>query len=289
MAESGKVPGRVAVFGLGCMATLAFYSTFYLRNIDAVLDKLDAILTRGTAGILITLGALLILTAVSGIWTVVNKPQTVLAALSIGLSAPAVIVAANGEPVAGDSAAALEQPPTVYAGVVGDSLPTWIRDSLGLVFAPVSVVSNYERRGADERLRAVESERAQLVAQVEEFRDANRALTTATQQIAAIEGKLETATLLADRSNDLSRSLAEAQSKIESSQQQLASAQRAREGALRDAALWKDRAGQLTIESREHRSKIDRLENRNASMRASSNQMSADLTHCRRLLPPVVK
>ena len=206
MAE--KAPGKITVFAVACLATLGFYATFFLRNAGAVTEQIERIAEAGALPIVLSAASLAVITLLSGFWAVLNRPATTLAAFTMGLGAPAVIVAAGvdpGSPDAGGGASAA-RPELVQAGFVPAVLPDWLSDSLALAFAPVGVVRRYERREVEGDLAAAEAERRDAVA-----------------ALARVEGEREA---LSKRMAKLQDSVGGAQSEVAALRKQLEEGQR---------------------------------------------------------------
>ena len=73
---------------LGLLGVAAVYSVYYLRNLSSVQVFMS---DKGAIQCLLALLALLVVGIVGGVWAALNRPQSELKALSLGLAAPAII------------------------------------------------------------------------------------------------------------------------------------------------------------------------------------------------------
>ncbi len=179
-------PSWWEAFFLGSAAFVSVLMAFWLRHTDEIVAYVERLGWWSAVSVvfllcLVIAGALLVTT---------QKPRTRLKAFMLGLSAPAVIFAADIGGIGSD--------PTVKAPTEMGLLPDRVTDALMLVLSPLSVVDGIQK----ERAQGVVDELGQdVIAARRESRDAESKLAVAESSLQSSRASV----------NDLEQSLTTAQ------------------------------------------------------------------------------
>lgn len=276
MSPSRRTGSKGQFFAAGCFGTVVVYAVFFLRHAEVVSSFVDDF---GSTFVAAAVGALLVLVAAAGLWTLFNEPKALKTAFSLGLGAPAMFFAADlapSAPAAGEATPA-GRPPILAAGVllVGGVGSGSVGEALRLVFAPMSAVAEQSVRQVNAEAADLRQEVPKLAAELEQASRERDRLQHEVQSLTSASGQRD------ELEAEVARLASERERQEASFREQLTAATRQQDQLRQQVARLAATREELQQQVRAMEKQTERLTGELAATRNERDRLQAQIERLR--------